>query len=386
MSLPTPGQDLELIILGGGCAGLSLGARLAQSSFEGRVAIVEPRGHYVEDRTWCGWRLNPHPFEDCLVSAWNRWRIVTPTDVVERGSTRYPYEMIRSDRFYAGACRAIEASARVSLRRNSSAIDVTETKDAVQVELQDGTVLRAAYVVDTRPLPQTLSHPWLWQNFVGFVVALPRGTPHGFAEIPTLMDFQPAGECVCQFMYVIPAGEGRFLFEWTQFSREHGNLPEIERSLCQWLSVHLRSGWNLERRESGCLPMSLPEKSSSRRIIEAGTRGGSMRASTGYAFHSIQRWADLCATALAGTGVPIPPRPAPLLEAMDLLFLHVLQQPSASAAEIFGTLFRSAPADALVRFLAGEPKRSDLWPVVRDLPWTRFLRALPAAARTWSAP
>jgi len=55
--------DLDLLILGGGCAGLSLGDRLAeQPSRPGGTMIIEARQAYVNDRTWCFGRLAPYRY------------------------------------------------------------------------------------------------------------------------------------------------------------------------------------------------------------------------------------------------------------------------------------------------------------------------------------
>ncbi len=377
-------HSADLIILGGGCAGLSLASRLARQSPDQRIIILEPRTHYSEDRTWCGWRLSPHPFSDCAVAQWNRWRVHTSLGNIERGSSRYPYEMVRSDLFYRKACTMLSSAPSVKLLQGTTAMELSEAANHVRIEVEDGRSFTAPYVVDTRPPQTTLGRPWLWQNFVGYVVTLDKPVGDNFADVPTLMDFQSAGDCVAQFMYIIPAGNQRFLCEWTQFAREPADVSNIAAKLEGWLNAH-SSRWSSERRESGSLPMALFRKANSRRVFPAGTRGGSMRASTGYAFHSIQRWADFCAASIAATGVPTAPQRNTLLEAMDILFLHVLGQRTASAERLFGALFRGAPPDSLVRFLAGKPETSDLWPVVRDLPWSRFIRALPSGALTWFA-
>ena len=105
-----------------------------------------------------------------------------------------------------------------------------------------------------------------------------------------------------------------------------------------------------------------------------------MRISTGYAFHRIQRWADACAASVMQDGVPVAPQGSYLLDAMDELFLRVLQNPSVSAGDLFGELFASCPTDRLIRFLSGVPNASDLWPVARGLPWGRFIREAPKLA------
>ena len=377
-------SDPELIVLGGGCAGLSLAARLLEQRPSMPLVVVEPRAAYQEDRTWCGWRLTPHFFQDCAVAEWDQWRIFG------RGGRRllrhssYPYEMIRASRFYDKACRVIEQGSRATLLMGTEAGLVAEAADHVVVHLADGRSLRSRYVIDTRPQPRALKSPWLWQNFVGYVVAL-DGLAAGFDDIPTLMDFQDTGPDVTRFMYVLPCGADSFLCEYTNFSRQQGETALLEQELVAWLDQHTGPGWRLLRRESGSLPMAPPPRSKQGRVFTAGTRGGSMRISTGYAFHRIQRWADQCATSILATGLPVAPPRSRLLDGMDELFLRVLQQSSGSGDELFYQLFDRCPTDALVRFVSGVPRPGDLWSVARSLPWSKFLGAAPSLAGAWAA-
>jgi lycopene beta-cyclase len=276
----------------------------------------------------------------------------------------------------------IQSSTSAELLLGASAEGILETEQAVQVTLADGAALRSPWVIDTRPQPRMLKPPWLWQNFVGYVVKF--DTAAGIDEsVPALMDFQPPGGSVAQFMYTIPFGEKCFLFECTRFSKVRGEERLLEAELLQWLNVRLGPGWQLTRREAGSLPMAPPLPKNQQRVIEAGTRGGSMRISTGYAFHRIQRWADACAESILRSGRPVPPATNRLLDAMDELFLRVLQQPSTSASNIFMDLFGSCPTDRLIRFLSGVPSASDFWPVASGLPWGKFLQETPKLADAW---
>jgi lycopene beta-cyclase len=228
-----------------------------------------------------------------------------------------------------------------------------------------------------------LNKPWLWQNFVGYVIQC-ETSPGIEEDTPLLMDFHPPGESVAQFMYTLPFGQDQFLVECTRFSKVHGEEQLLEAALLHWLQQRLGSRWHRRRREAGSLPMAPPLSAHQRRVIQAGTRGGSMRISTGYAFHRIQRWADTCADSILRSGRPTSPASHRLLDAMDEIFLRVLQQPSTSAAEIFTDLFASCPTDRLIRFLSGVPLASDYWPVARGLPWGKFLQETPKLAGAWA--
>jgi len=375
-------RERELIILGGGCAGLSLAARLVQQKPNIALTVVEPRAHYEEDRTWCGWRIAPHFFSDCVVSHWDKWRIASSQRSLLLHSSNYPYEMVRASLVYEKACTLIQSSPAAELLLQTSADEVVETADEVLVTLSTGTVIHSPWVIDTRPQTRTLSKPWLWQNFVGYVVQCETFTDFE-EDTPVLMDFQSPGESISQFMYTIPFGQNQFLFECTRFSMVRGEEQVLEAALLHWLHQHFGSRWQLQRREAGSLPMAPPLPTHQQRVIQAGTRGGNMRISTGYAFHRIQRWADTCADSILQSGKPLSPASNLLLDAMDEIFLRVLQQPSTSAADIFTDLFASCPTDRLIRFLSGVPQPSDYWPVASGLPWGKFLQETPALATAW---
>ncbi len=51
-------SHVDLLILGGGCAGLSLASRLAEFGKDApKVLIIEQRESYTNDRTWCFWDI-----------------------------------------------------------------------------------------------------------------------------------------------------------------------------------------------------------------------------------------------------------------------------------------------------------------------------------------
>ena len=74
--------DVDIAILGGGCAGLSVAVRLAA---RGRsLHVIEPRETYFEDRAWSFWRTAHDPFEDCVRRSWAAWDVDGPGGTVHR--------------------------------------------------------------------------------------------------------------------------------------------------------------------------------------------------------------------------------------------------------------------------------------------------------------
>jgi lycopene beta-cyclase len=381
-------ERVDLIVLGGGCAGLSLASRLANAANAPRVAVVEARSSYQEDRTWCGWRLESHFFSDCVVREWDGWQVLSPDGRSVQRSGRYPYEMVSAGHFYDKALLLIERSSQVELLQSARVSEVKSVEGESLVHLSDGRQLRAPWVIDTRPRTGVLAWPWIWQHFVGYVVEFDSARDGALGTVPTLMDFQAEEGHVAQFVYVLPVSETQFLVEWTRLSADpgaaEGQMAAIEYRLQRWLEQHGGMDWKRLRRESGSLPMAVPTPEANvPGIVQAGMRGGSMRASSGYAFHSIQRWADECTLSLLQTGRPVAPVRKRFLEALDASFLSVLQKEPGAAWKLFAALFAHCPADPLVRFMAGRPHPCDYWPVVASLPWRRFVPALPAAISEW---
>ena len=61
-------REFDYIIIGGGCAGLSLAYELEtnQKLKDKSLAIIEPREEYKRDKTWSFWKVLNHNFEDCV--------------------------------------------------------------------------------------------------------------------------------------------------------------------------------------------------------------------------------------------------------------------------------------------------------------------------------
>ena len=372
-----PALDADLVILGGGCAGLSLAARLATRGTSLNVVVVEPRTNYVEDRTWCGWRTSPHIYSGCVAATWSEWRVVCGKRTIQRGSRSLLYEMIPAGRFYEESLKMIGSSPSGRVDAGTAAESVSEDSSGVLTRLSDGRTLRSRWVVDTRPQWQTSSYPALWQNFVGYEITANARWTEQLGTTPILMDFQPCGASAVQFMYVLPLGSHRFLCEWTRFSAIHDETSEIEGALKVWLQQRGCTAGMIGRRESGSLPMSVTPRPllGESRVVRAGTLGGSMRASTGYAFHAIQRWADHSSDSLAAGGPPVPPTSNAQLNFLDEVFLTALQDRSSGGDSIFLDLFEHTDPDRLVRFLSGIPQTTDVLMVMASLPWLQFSKA-----------
>ena len=73
-------KEFDYVIIGGGCAGLSLAYELEihEKLKDKTLAIIEPRDEYKRDKTWSFWKVTSHNFDDCVKKNWENFSINIP--------------------------------------------------------------------------------------------------------------------------------------------------------------------------------------------------------------------------------------------------------------------------------------------------------------------
>lgn len=403
--------EFDLIILGGGCAGLSLALRLAaQGERCPRTLIIEARHAYVNDRTWCFWGEPAAPLRHLVQQRWNALTLHDDGGDIKVDCSATPYQMISAGAFYAEALAVIARNPAITLRLGA-AVDCTPHKvDRLwHVTCRQHTD-RAALIVDTRAgavarnsmantAATTTASATLWQSFYGkeIVSTAPLFDP----ACVTLMDFRGTDPGRILFTYILPLSAHHALIEVTQF----GPLPLGPKQLTAELAlaVAARTGgaaFEVLRYEHGMLPMGLtaPDKNavagavtssiassatqSDPTYVRAGILQGAARPATGYAFQRIQRWAEQCAKRLADGGLPVVHAADPLLlRALDGLFLSLLRAQPEIAPALFLRMFERVDSACVTRFLSEQGSLADCAQIVAALPARPFLRQLPVVLK-----
>ncbi|RZU98294.1 lycopene cyclase family protein [Spiribacter vilamensis] len=366
-------KHFDLALIGFGAATMSLAVRLA-ARYPGRIAIIEPRQLPSDDRTWCGWRLVDHPFVDQATQIWTRWAVSHGGREIIRGSDQTPYEMLRASAVQAQALDVIGTRQDWSLFAGS-ALQAAERHDSAwSLTLDSGETLTATRVMDSRPPALALDRPWVWQSFVGRELTGP-----GLAgESPVrLMDFVDDTTPLLTFVYELPIGPGHRLIELTRFAPQRPSLSELGGQLDRILADRGLAAHTVVREESSHLPMAPIPSYDQEGWMRVGTAGGSMRPATGYTFHDIQRWADVCAEALVAGQAPRAPSRRSLMDWLDGVFLESLwrHRPVGAAGEPFVRLFDRTPPESMARFLMSRPQLADIGHILRALPPTPMLKA-----------
>jgi len=373
--------EVPLLILGGGCAGLSLASRLA--SFGTRIPrtlVLESRGTYGNDRTWCFWS-NPSLGVDHLIAhEWRELRVRGAGTEVILDCSVLPYQMLMGDRFYADSVARIAQNSRIELLTDAGVLGEPQYEgERWHVSTRLG-AFRAVRVIDTRPCSVLVAgRALLWQSFCGAEVSCANSVFDPSRAI--LMDFDDCSGEAVKFRYVLPTSPTTALIESTVFDREPRSAAELAPSLSAAIGQQVGSAEHrVIRREHGVLPMGLMRRAGDfdGSYVNAGVAAGAARASTGYAFQRIQRWAALCAASIA-TGGPIigHPREPGWRSLMDRIFLHVLRAHPERAPQVFTQLFAKAASTRVTRFLSDRGSLVDQAAVIAALPTGLFLSCLP---------
>ena len=373
-------NTFDLIILGGGCAGLSLATRLASAVPNGpRTLVIESRVRYTNDRTWCFWGADLPAANHTVKHQWKSMRLTSGDRTVLADCSATPYQMLPADKFYDAALSVVSAAKNISLKLDTAVRSDPRKIDGYwDVETNAG-VFSGRMVVDTRPQQMPIRDgALLWQSFYGKEIECDK--PIFDSSCMDLMNFLPPDHACAPFVYVLPTTTTKALVEVTVFGADP--LSPENLALMLETAIARRTGgspFRVLRSEHGILPMGLRAmpRNHDRSYVRAGVMAGGARPSTGFAFQRIQRWADVCSESILAGVLPTRHAPDPaVLRIMDHLFLKVLRTNPERAGELFCTLFSKADTSRVIRFLSGEGAWLDYAAVISALPFFPFLKLL----------
>ena len=373
--------DADVVILGGGCSGLSLAVALVERAPNLRIKVLEGRAQYRRDRTWCFWNTAPHPFSAGVTRRWSDWRVRWAGLEARQHSRRYAYEHLPADRFYDIATGRLREAGQ-ELAMEVQVRTVRQTNRICETETDRG-VLRSHWVFDSRPRNAQEVQPVLAQRFVGWQIRTEH--PCFDDSIVDLMDFQSSMDpSRTMFYYMLPFSPTEALIEATYLDVPVLPAADAEAALRDHVEQLCGAGYEVLYREAATLPMGercAPTRPSGP-VVDIGARGGRIKASSGYGFMRMQRQSTALAVALArGTTLPQSYEPR-FYGALDTIFLQALQRSPERAPSYFLSMFRHLSPETLVRFLSETASAREVLQVVLTLPKLDFLKAamLPAAS------
>jgi len=373
----------DLIVIGAGCAGLSLGFNLSKMGEDApRTIFLEQRSKYHNDRTWCFWGYPNTPFMELVQNRWSKVKVkdaLWRTVLIECESS--PYQLLIASDFYQYTIRKIEKNNKLELRVGTKLInEPSQIGNKWLVQTNTGNFITKA-IIDTRPVPKDLmGDTTLWQSFVGYEIECEE--PLFEPNIAYLMDFCESNTNFTGFTYVLPFSSTKALIEFTSFGSQPYSKEDLLESLDKTVANYVRrKQFSIIRIESGLIPMGLGtrhlthNKKLPKSYVQVGVTAGSARPATGYTFQRIQAWAQECAKELQRTGLPIShTTDSFLLSKMDNIFLNVLKNNPEMGSSLFMDMFSKVSHPRLIRFLSDHGGILDYLAVVIALPPLPFLK------------
>jgi lycopene beta-cyclase len=379
------GRRYEHVILGAGCAGLSLCHYLLERGVEGGILILDRRSTFEDDRTWCFWDVEPTPFSHLATRRWSSWRVRAGGRDTVQTSERYPYLCLTGRDFYEHALDSIASRGDVTLALGEDVEGYWEVGGEVVVRSSGGDVW-AGDVFDARGLtPDTpvfqearRTGPWVPQIFFGMRLRTRREVFD--PEVCTLMDFVAAGERGLRFVYVLPFGPREALVENVYLSEVSLSRDDHRAELAGYLrdAYGLGSGdYAIDGEEAGYIPMTTFDfpRRLGERARSVGMLGGESRPSTGYTFLRIQRLCRALARSVE-TGGELVRVHQWRLRVLDGIFLRFLLDRPGEAPDVYARMFARTDPDALVRFLTERSTPRDEARLVAALPKVPFLKTV----------
>lgn len=376
-------KEYDYIVAGAGCAGMSLLMRMASDSFFAakKILIVDSDDKNLNDRTWCFWEKDIDIFEPVVHHVWEELNFFSDHFSTVMDIAPYQYKMIRGIDFYNYVKNKIASASNITWRKASVKKLIQQAaENSAGVELTDGTVIYADYVFSSillEPIPKAQHDYHFLQHFTGWEIetAAPCFNP-GRA---VFMDFRVSQEHGTTFMYVLPTSTTKALVEYTLFT-EH-LLPDeaYEKALRDYIGSELKiQDYTIAHREKGVIPMTTyPFPRYNGNHIYIGIAGGEAKASSGYAFKSIQkRTAALVHALKKGKHLAINKSFSEKKGHLyDAVLLHVLHYQKMPGDEIFASIFKGNKASAVLSFLDNESSLITDLKIMSSVPTRIFLPA-----------
>jgi lycopene beta-cyclase len=357
--------ELDIAIIGGGSAGITLAAKLNNCS----AVVVEPRTPKERDCSWALWANSDQAkeFAMAIKGSWKQWRLIDHHTEVLHCSDQYRYTSLSSAQ-YMSQCEGNLAEGIDLIR--ASAEDIVAAGDGGSFTAA-GRHYRAAQLYDSRP-PVMAEHG-LKQHFLGWEIRTksPINNPH----IATLMDFRVDQSRGLHFIYVLPFSDRKLLIESTMISNNLEEKDWYRKAIEKWLREQ-----NIEIEETldeeiGVIPMHSVTPLDCN-ISGIGAASGAVRLSSGYAFAGIQVQITKLAQGISAGQYSVPTPISPILTRMDKIFNRVLlAQPDLRVSLMMRTA-KALDADGFSRFMLGSATVVDWAKVIMAMPKIPFLKQI----------
>ena len=352
-------KEFDYIIIGGGCAGLSLAYELEINNKlkDKTLAIIESRKEYKRDKTWSFWKVFDHNFEDCIIKSWNNFTINTSENSHQLSTKKFPYQSIDSGKFYKKINSKLMSNSNISFFKNLNEINSKNS------------------IVFNSVFEDKFDKSKLWQHFQGVEIETSKDIFDD--EILSLMDFNCDQKNNVHFFYTLPFNKNKALIETTWLSDlEDQNLMDYDLQLENYIKHNLRvKNYKIKFIEKGAIPLFYPSIEKNSKIINIGSAGGMARLSPGYTFLNIQEHSKYILKNIDKIDKVVKYNLGQKYKFLDKIFLKVLKNNPEKMPNIFCKMFK-CPPNTVIKFLSNKSNILEDINIIRKMPKLIFIKAL----------
>ena len=352
-------REFDYVIIGGGCAGLSLAYELEihEKLKDKTLAIIEPRKEYKRDKTWSFWKVAPHNFDDCVKKNWENFSINIPGKTNYLECKNFPYQSIDSGLFYE--------KIKNKLKKNEN---IFFFKNIEEINKQNSLVFNSVPNIKK-------NHLNLWQHFCG--VEIKTDNDIFDEKIFNLMDFDCEQRESVHFFYTLPYAKNRALVETTWLSKMNDNSQkDYENQINNYIKNNLKiKNYEITYKEEGAIPLFYPLNKNEKNKINIGTAGGMTRLSTGYTFLNIQEHSKYIRENIDNISNAKKFEIDKKYQFLDEIFLRVLKKNPEKMSDIFFRMFKTSPK-TVIKFLSNKSNFLEDLSIIFKMPKLIFIKAL----------
>ena len=352
-------KEFDYIIIGGGCAGLSLAYELEINGKlkDKTLAIIEPRKEYKRDKTWSFWKVFDHNFEDCVIKSWNNFTVNSSEGSQELSNINFPYQSIDSGKFYE------KINSKLSFNPN-----INFFKNLNEINSENSIIFNSVF-------KGKLDKSELWQHFQGVEIETSKNIFDD--EILNLMDFNCDQKNDVHFFYTLPFKKNRALIETTWLSNlEDQSLMDYDLQLENYIKNNLGiKNYKINFTEKGAIPLFYPSFKNDNRNINIGSAGGMTRLSTGYTFLNIQEHSKYIVKNINKIEKIKTFNLGKKYQFLDKVFLRVLERYPEKMPKIFFDMFKTS-SNTVIKFLSNKSNIFEDLNIISKMPKIIFIKAL----------
>tara|TARA_Y100000591_G_scaffold299592_1_gene292402 strand:- start:1620 stop:2687 length:1068 start_codon:yes stop_codon:yes gene_type:complete len=352
-------REFDYIIIGGGCAGLSLAYELEVNNKldEKTLAIIETRKEYKRDKTWSFWKVFNHNFDDCVIKSWNNFTINTPESSHELTNEKFPYQSIDSGKFYKKVNSKLAANSNISFFKNLN-----------EINSENSIIFNSVYEKDQ-------DRSKLWQHFQGIEIETTKNIFDD--EIINLMDFNCDQRNDVHFFYTLPFSSNKALIETTWLSDlEDQSLMDYDLQLENYIKNNLGiKSYKINFTEKGAIPLFYPLLRNDNKVINIGSAGKMTRLSTGYTFLNIQEHSKYIVKNIDKINELKTFNLGKKYQFLDKVFLNVLKKHPEKMPKIFFNMFKTS-SNTIIKFMSNKSNLIEDIKIISKMPKLTFLKAL----------